>query len=57
MEKVCSATGEKCNGAEADNMLFKCEYGVVFNRIYVKEECKINCISGGAGKSDYCEVA
>ena len=57
MEKVCAAAAdsETCPGAEADNILFKCEYGVVFNRIYFEESCKTKCISGGAGKSDYCE--
>ncbi|KAM0696200.1 hypothetical protein Q7P36_003446 [Cladosporium allicinum] len=56
MENECFDHAEYCNGDAVNRVLFKCEYGFFHNTISVKEACQDKCISGGAGKSDYCEV-
>jgi hypothetical protein len=43
-----------CTASLMNDMLFKCEEGVI-NRIYLTESsCNGRCKDGGSGKSDYC---
>lgn len=55
MEIACYNKAQRCDGEEADNMLFRCEEGVVKNQIFRVKEC-VTCEDGGAGKSDYCST-